>query len=164
MFGRYYLYLDRPAGEVSAAVVAWVREGSQRVATGGGQALLRDAGVPLVGVPVYERLELELGAPTIVDDDRGVVMPVRWHAIGGPPLLADMEGDLTFEPFGAARTQLTLTAGYRPPAGQLGALLDRGLVQRLADAVIRDCTMDIEACVGHLFDAPTTRTPGCEYG
>jgi hypothetical protein len=164
MFARYYLYLDRPLQDVAAAVVAWVGGGRTVAETTGGRALLAEAGVALVGVQLHRSTDLVVGPPNVADAERGVTLPVRWRPVDGPPVLPDMEGDLSLEPYGSGRTQITLNASYRAPCGQLGRILDRALVQRIADAIVRDGAIRIETTIEDLFHAPPARTPDCEYG
>lgn len=157
MFARYYLYLGRPVGDVSAAVASWVARERPLIRMGGGDALLIEAGIAQTETPLYDGVDLEVGPSTVADPERGVMVSVRWRPIGGPALFPDMEGDLTFEPFGPRQTQMTLAATYRAPAGRLGEMLDRGLLQRLADATMRDATICVAGLVGELFETPSAQ-------
>jgi hypothetical protein len=153
MFARYYLYLGRPAGEVSAVVASWVARERPLIRMGGGDTLLTEAGVAEAATPPYDRVDLEIGPSSVAGAERGVMVSVHWRPVGGPALFPDMEGDLAFEPFGPRQTQMTLAATYRAPAGRLGETLDRGLLQRLADATMRDATICIAGLVEELLEA-----------
>ena len=53
-------------------------------------------------------------------------------------MLPSLEGDLEVSPLGDDRAQLAISASYRPPMGWLGALSDRALMRRVAEATIKD--------------------------
>lgn len=154
MFARYYLYLDHPFADVWAVLLANHPSASPQVHGEGGGALLARAGVRIGGVPVYKRIRLDLGSPYVLDRERQVVLPVHWHPEGGPPLFPDMSGELVIQPFGVSRTQMTLAATYHPPAGLLGALIDRAALHLLADATVRDFTVRLAHDVDQALSAP----------
>jgi hypothetical protein len=49
-----------------------------------------------------------------------------------------MDGDIELGPLGPGRTQLALSARYRPPLGTLGRAVDRVLLHRVAEATVKD--------------------------
>lgn len=105
---------------------------------GDGKKLMAKVGVKVVGIPVYKHVRLNIGAsPESLREGR-VMLPVSWETTGGPPVFPKMEGTLHVEPVGPAETRITLNATYDPPLGKLGALLDRGLMHRLATMTMLD--------------------------
>jgi hypothetical protein len=103
-----------------------------------GQNLMAKVGVKVAGIPLYKQVRLEIGSrPDGLRKDR-IMLPVRWHTVGGPPLFPKMEGTLHVEPDGDGGTRLTLNATYDPPLGRLGQVIDRGLMHRLATMTMRD--------------------------
>ena len=49
-----------------------------------------------------------------------------------------MEGDLELAPFGPGITHLAMSGRYTPPFGEVGRGLDRALLNRVAEATVRD--------------------------
>ncbi len=105
---------------------------------GAGSDLLASVGVRVVGVPLYKRVQLTVGANALTIRAGRTVLPVGWHAIGGVPLFPHMEGSLDVEAETLERTRITLSANYDPPLGALGRLLDRTLLRKLADSTMKD--------------------------
>jgi hypothetical protein len=62
---------------------------------------------------------------------------VAWSALEHPDLYPKLTGCLRLEPSGPG-SRLGLEAGYRPPAGRLGAAVDRALLHRVAEASVRE--------------------------
>lgn len=154
MFTRYYVYLDHPFADVWAVVFAQPSPDILALDGGDGEELLARVGIRLAGIPVYKHVKLQLGAPYVIRRGAQAVLPVRWKPTGGPPLFPDMYGDLAFQPFGPDRTQMTLSAGYRPPGGKLGAAVDEAALHLLADATIRDFSLRLAAAIDRAL-APT---------
>jgi hypothetical protein len=80
-------------------------------------------------------VELAFGAPRTRGD--ATVLPLSWRATGTPGLFPRLEADLEVGPLGPDRTQLRILGSYDPPAGLLGALADRVLLHRVAEATVR---------------------------
>ena len=49
-----------------------------------------------------------------------------------------LEGDLEVAALGPDRTQLAMSARYRPPLGGVGRAIDRTLLHRVAEATVKD--------------------------
>jgi hypothetical protein len=49
-----------------------------------------------------------------------------------------MEGDLELAPFGPGVTHLAMSGRYTPPFGSVGEALDRAMLNRVAEATVRD--------------------------
>lgn len=66
------------------------------------------------------------------------VLTLRWQAAGAAGgLFPVLDADLTLVPHGANAALLGLDGVYGPPAGALGAALDRALLHRVAAATAR---------------------------
>jgi hypothetical protein len=63
---------------------------------------------------------------------------MTWHATGVETLFPSLEADLEVAALGASRTQLSVSARYRPPLGPVGRVIDRALLHRVAEATIKD--------------------------
>lgn len=125
------------SGLVAEALAAPTHPWSVRL-DGDGKQLMAKVGVKVVGIPVYKQVRLNVGpSPESVRAGR-VMLLVSWETTGGPPVFPKMEGTLHVEPVGPAETRITLNATYDPPLGKLGALLDRGLMHRLATMTMID--------------------------
>ena len=139
MFARYFTYVDYPFDQVSRLMRQANPTWLTRLDGDSGSELLARVGVRLAGIPVYKHVRLEPGRAELLHTSK-VLMPLAWHTSGGPPLFPEMEGQLEAEPFGSERTQLTLSATYKPPLGALGDALNRAVLYRLGDATLYDFT------------------------
>jgi len=93
---------------------------------------------PSGGWPGVTKL-VKVNVGDVVADGSTVRLPLRWEATGpGSGLFPALDADITLSPDGEQATKLTLTGVYRPPLGSLGAVLDRALLSRVANATIRD--------------------------
>ena len=61
-----------------------------------------------------------------------MVLPMTWTATGPAWLFPQLEADIEIAPLGADRTQLSVSASYRPPMGTMGRMFDRALLHRVA--------------------------------
>lgn len=126
-----------PSEKVAAALASPKRTWSVGL-DGDGRELMAKVGITLAGIPVYKHVRLEVGtAPQNLRDGR-IMLPVSWETVGGPPIFPKMAGTLHVEPAGPAETRITLNATYDPPLGRLGALIDRGVMHRLARMTVVD--------------------------
>jgi hypothetical protein len=66
------------------------------------------------------------------------LLPLSWRATGPERLFPSLEADLEIATLGRSRTQLSISARYRPPLGVVGKALDRVLLHRVAEATIKD--------------------------
>ena len=67
-----------------------------------------------------------------------VMLPITWRATGIGVVFPALEGDLEVASLGPDRTQLSMSARYRPPLGGVGRALDRALLHRVAEATVKD--------------------------
>lgn len=152
-----YAYVEAPFDLVTrilAENVTGVLQGATDDAAEQAGALSRTLQVEVAGFEVGRDVSIEAGA----FEPRGItrsVVPLRWHAERGrllfPELTADLEvSAVTFDP---PLTQLTVSGGYEPPLGLLGAGVDRLLLHRLAEATVHRFTHDAADRVRRLVEA-----------
>ena len=140
MFIRYYLDLPHPFEDVETALLAqpeaWV-PGLARDAEDRGQRLLAEVGFSLDREHrLDKRVEIEFGEPYRVPAK--TLLPMVWKPTGAGQLFPAMDADLEVAPLGPSRTQLSISARYRPPMGVVGRALDRALLHRVAEATVKD--------------------------
>jgi hypothetical protein len=140
MFIRYYLDLPMPYGDVEAALLAqpeaWV-PGLARDAEDRGEHLLVEVGFALDHEHrLDKRVEIELGEPYRIPSK--TLLPMSWRATGVEQLFPPLDADIEVAALGPHRTQVSISARYRPPMGAVGRALDRTLLHRVAEATIKD--------------------------
>lgn len=139
MFVRYYLELALPFEDVERALLAdpgaWV-PGLARDAEQRGERLLAEVGFTVAETRIDKRVEIELGNPHRMPTK--TILPMSWRAAGAESLFPALDADLEVAGLGPNRTQLSISARYRPPMGALGRVLDRALLHRVAEATIKD--------------------------
>lgn len=82
-----------------------------------------------------KEVHIELGPPYRMPGK--TLLPLSWKATG-PERLFPSHADLEIAALGRSRTQLSISARYRPPLGVVGKALDRVLLHRVAEATIKD--------------------------
>jgi hypothetical protein len=140
MFIRYFLDLPLSFDEVRdtllASPEAWV-PGLARDADDRGERLLAEVGFSFDdGHRVGKRVEIELGSP--LHFPAKTTLPLTWTATGTQRLFPSLDADMEIASLGPNRTQLAISARYRPPFGGVGHVLDRALLHRVAEATIKD--------------------------
>lgn len=139
MFARYYLDLDISFAEVEAAVLAdpgaWV-PGMLVAAEDRGSRLLAEVGFDVELGRIDKEVEIAFGAPYRVPSK--TLLPMTWRATGATRLFPHLDADIEIAPLGSTRTQLSISARYRPPMGVVGRVLDRAVLHRIAEATIKD--------------------------
>jgi hypothetical protein len=138
MFVRYYLELPIPPARVEQALLgspAWLSElageAQQR-----GDMLLAEVGVGPLGPRLGRRVAVRLGEPVAFPSMTS--LPMTWEPIGMDGLFPRLDADLEIGPLGEDRTQLAISARYRPPLGVVGQAIDRVLLHRVAEATVKD--------------------------
>jgi hypothetical protein len=139
MFVRYYVEVPLPPNRVEAALIdapaewlsALAGEADQR---GGG--LLAEVGVGPLGPRLGRRVTVSVGTPARLPSK--TLLPFTWQPTSGNGMLPDLDGDIELGALGPGRTQLALSARYRPPLGTLGRAADRVLLHRVAEATVKD--------------------------
>ncbi|HTG46058.1 MAG TPA: hypothetical protein VK646_00185 [Actinomycetota bacterium] len=138
MFARYFVELRMPFDTVRAALTRAPAEwmpGLAREADDAGRALLTEVGF---GSPerIGRTVAIRFGEPITIPSK--TILPLHWedHRAGG--LFPSLDADLEAAPIGPARTQLAISARYRPPLGALGRMIDRAVLHRVAEATLKD--------------------------
>lgn len=130
-----------------------VRAGEER------ERQLVELGFSVSGRRMAQRGDVEVGEPMWLGEDK-VAIPVSWRAVEREALFPKVEADLEVAPLGAGVTQLSVSARYQPPLGTAGRILDRTLLHRVAEAVMRDFVNRIAAVLESGAGAGrTTQTP-----
>jgi len=140
MFIRYFLDLPLPFAEVQEKLLAspqvWV-PGLARDAEARGERLLAEVGFSFDDDHRLEReVEIELSGAYRLPGR--TVLPLTWKATGRKRLFPSLDADLEIASLGKSRTQLAISARYRPPLGGVGRALDRALLHRVAEATVKD--------------------------
>jgi hypothetical protein len=139
MFVRYFVEVPLPTAQVERALLdssadwlsAMAGEAQER-----GDGLLTEVGVGPLGTRLRRRVTLQLGSP--VRFLSMTSLPLTWEPVGLDGLLPRMDADLELGSLGGGRTQLAISARYRPPLGALGRAVDRVLLHRVAEATVKD--------------------------
>jgi hypothetical protein len=139
MFVRYYMELPLPAGQVERALLDSPAEWLSAMAGAAqerGDGLLGEVGVGPVGTRLRRRVTIRLGPP--VRFPSMTSLPLVWEPVGLEGLLPRLDANLELGALGQDRTQLAISARYRPPLGVVGRTVDRVLLHRVAEATVKD--------------------------
>jgi hypothetical protein len=141
MFIRYFLELQLPFGEVERLLLAdpasWL-PGMATEAEHRGGRLLVEVGFELRDDRRIDReVQIEVGEPVSVPSTT-TKLPITWKAKHGAGAFPRLDGDIEIAALGAGRTQLSMSARYRPPLGMIGRTLDRALMHGVAEATVKD--------------------------
>jgi hypothetical protein len=138
MFVRYYLELPIPPARVEQALLGppeWLSELAGE-AQRRGDVLLAEVGVGPLGPRLGRRVAVRLGTPVAFPSKTS--LPMTWEPLGMAGLLPRLDADLEVGPLGQDRTQLAISARYRPPLGVVGQAIDQVLLHRVAEATVKD--------------------------
>jgi hypothetical protein len=151
MFIRYYVDLPLAFGLVEEALLdepnTWV-PGLLRDAEDRGQHLLAEVGFDVDTRRIDKEVEIGIGEPNRLE--HVTALPVSWRATGPERLFPQLDADLEIAALGAGRTQLSISASYRPPMGAVGKVLDKALLHRVAEATVKDFVDGVAARVTEL--------------
>jgi hypothetical protein len=139
MFVRYFVELPLPAAQVERALLASPAEWLSAMAGAAqerGDGLLTEVGVGPLGTRLRRRVQVELGEP--VRFPSMTSLPLTWEPVGLEGLLPRLDADIELGALGEDRTQLAVSARYRPPLGAVGRTVDRVLLHRVAEATVKD--------------------------
>src|SRR5262245_22881589 len=121
MFVRYFAELPMPSFEVEKVLLRnallWI-PGLAVDAGNHGARVSAEVGIGSEGHRVTKTVSIEVGDATKLGAT--TVLPLVWRAAGAEALFPVMEGDLEVAPLGPSRTQLAMSARYRPPLGPVG--------------------------------------------
>ena len=139
MFVRYYIELSLPVAKVEQALVGspagWLSAVAGE-AHARGDGLLGDVGVGPLGARVRRQVRIQLGEP--VRFPSMTSLPLTWEPVGLEGVLPRLDANLELGSLGGDRTQLAISARYRPPLGVVGRAVDRVLLHRVAEATVKD--------------------------
>lgn len=141
VFIRYYLELQLPFDEVERALLSdpasWL-PGMATEAEDQGERLLVEVGFEVGDDRRIDReVQIEVGEPVSVPSTT-TTLPITWRAKHGARAFPQLDADIEIAALGARRTQLSMSARYRPPLGIIGRTLDRALMHRIAEATVKD--------------------------
>lgn len=141
MFIRYYLELQLPFDEVERALLAdpgsWL-PGLATEAEDQGGRLLVDVGFEVGHDRRVDRgVRIDVGEPVSIRSET-TMLPIAWKAEHGAGAVPQLDADIEIAALGATRTQLSMSARYRPPFGLIGRALDKALLHRVAEATVKD--------------------------
>jgi hypothetical protein len=140
VFVRYFTVLDVPADALRGGFADRPTDWLSTIALQSDKH--RRELVSRVGVALSEHhslskvVRVSLGAPTRLGET--TLLPMSWEATGPTGFFPVMDGDLEIAPLGERRTQLAMSARYRPPFGALGRVADRALLHRVAEATVKE--------------------------
>lgn len=139
MFVRYFSELVFPLATVEEALLRdpeqWLPGLAVR-AEERGQDLLVEVGFGSPGRRVARSVLIEVGEPMRFPSR--TVLPMTWKAASKESLFPTLEADLEVGVLGPNRTQLSVSARYKPPLGAVGRAIDKTLLHRVAEASIKD--------------------------
>ena len=139
MFVRYFVEVPLAAAQVERALhdspPGWLAA-MAGAAQERGDDLLTEVGVGPLGPRPGRRVVVRLGEP--VRFPSMVSLPLTWEPVGRHGLLPRLDADLELGALGGERTQLAISARYRPPLGVVGRVVDRVLLHRVAEATLKD--------------------------
>jgi hypothetical protein len=84
---------------------------------------------------VAKEVRLVIGAPEV--HRSGIIYPVSWSAVGSEMLFPRLTAELIISHVGPDRTRIVMDGTYQPPLGQLGKVVDRVVLRRVADATVK---------------------------
>jgi hypothetical protein len=157
MFVRYYADLARRFEDVEPRLLhdpdRWL-PAIFEAAEDRGSRLLADVGFA-VGDDhrVDKRVEIRIGDAYRMPGKTTV--PITWSASGAKRLFPSLEGDLDLAALGEHRSQLSISATYKPPLGAVGRAFDRALMHRVAEAAMKDFLDRVVEALSAPTEVPT---------
>ena len=137
MFARYFVEVPLTADRVERALLASPAEWLSAMAGAAqerGDGLLTEIGVGPPGTRLRRPVRIQLGGP--VGFPSMTSLPLTWEPVGLEGLLPRLDANLELGSLGGDRTQLAISARYRPPV--VGQAVDRVLLHRVAEATLKD--------------------------
>jgi hypothetical protein len=158
MFIRYYMEVTLPAGQVEHALLDSPADWLSTLAGSAqrrGDHLLTDVGVGPLGPRLGRRVTIQVGQP--VRFPSMTSMPLTWEPVGLDGVLPRLEANIELGALGEDRTQLAISARYRPPLGVVGQTIDRVLLHRVAEATVKDFLDRVGAAITNRAEADEDR-------
>jgi hypothetical protein len=138
MFIRYFIELSLPVVKVEEALVGspagWLSAMAGE-AQARGDGLLGEVGVG-PRTRLRRSVRIHLGEP--VHYPSMTSLPLTWEPVGLDGVLPQLDANLELGSLGEDRTQLAVSARYRPPLGVVGRAVDKVLLHRVAEATLKD--------------------------
>lgn len=127
LFVRQVASLDLEEAAGALADLSWLSQHGDVTTVGPRRIVPIDLELPVHdrSSPIRKAAYLELGAPRRTAD--AIVVDIAWRSATFAPLFPVFAGQLIVE-----RDALVLDGRYAPPFGQVGLLLDRGLLHFVA--------------------------------
>ncbi|MFL5737351.1 MAG: hypothetical protein ACJ76P_08430 [Actinomycetota bacterium] len=136
---RYYVDLPVPFERAEEAMLeepnAWV-PAIARGAESRGDGLLAEIGFGPRHLRLDKKVEVALEPPHRLG--RKTLVPMSWQAADADRLFPRLDADIELTAMGLDRTQLAISARYRPPLGAVGRVVDRAMLHLVAEATIKD--------------------------
>ncbi len=139
MAEHFELHLERKLDAPYDSVETALRDGPQRWLPGfrsAGGRQTAELAYAEAGGRIRRRIDIDVGP--VQRFAYGVTVHVSWKAAQRAELYPELDGHLRAEPAGASGTALRFDARYVPPAGRLGATVDRALMHRVAQSSVDD--------------------------
>jgi len=139
MFVRYYFEIDFPFDQVEQALLQSPTDWMPMVAADAEarrELLLAEVGFGRSACRLEKKVEIELGE--VMRFPSKTILPMSWRPAGGETLFPSLDADIEVAALGPNRTQLSISARYRPPLGVVGRVVDRALLHRVAEATLKD--------------------------
>ena len=158
MFVRYYVELPLAASQVEHAMLDSPADWLSTVAGEAqrrGDHLLTEIGVGPLGSRLGRRVTIQVGQP--VRFPSMTSLPLVWEPVGLDGLLPRLDANLELGALGKERTQLAISARYRPPLGVVGRTVDRVLLHRVAEATVKDFLDRVGAAITNQAEADEDR-------
>jgi hypothetical protein len=128
-----------------------------------GDGLLGEVGVGPLGARLRRQVRIHLGEPVRFPSITS--LPLTWEPVSLEGLLPRLDANLELGSLGGDRTQLAISARYRPPLGTVGQAVDRVLLHRVAEATVKDFLDRIgEAITDHAMTDGAAQAVGHEGG
>lgn len=135
----FELHLQRALDEPYEALEAGLRAGPEKWLPGfqrTGDRITGELAYEQAGAHVKRRTEVRVGPVQLFA--YGVTIQVGWKGARHPELYPELEGHLRLERRQPSGSVLRLDARYTPPAGRIGATVERALMHHVAEASVRD--------------------------
>lgn len=86
--------------------------------------------------PIAKEVVLNLGHPKITNS--GLAIPITWRATGAGLLFPRLTGEIEISRRSVDKSNMRIQASYDPPFGWIGDVLDRLLLERIAQLTVSD--------------------------
>lgn len=149
----FYTYVERPYAQARDVLAGhpprWLPEPAQL--SGDGYLVTLDAGSTLLEGLGRREAIVRVHPVSPASDDARMLRGLSWQASDHDELFPVFEGDLELAALSGEVCQLSCIGSYRPPLSVIGAVGDRMLGHRVAEAVVRNFVL---ATADRLTGAP----------